>query len=162
MVAILDLQNHQYDTWGAGAANAIVMLGEYFVHEELGLQCVSSLLLPLFPFFQPTSRCYDARHRHSFLSSQPPRSLPFFHPSILSRSQCSPIDPLSTFPPPPSSSRLSPGPTPFAPSASPAAAPSSPTPTSPATLPPTLPQPSSPTFPPSPPTSKSTSVSPSG
>ncbi|GAA5866706.1 hypothetical protein JCM8547_002731 [Rhodosporidiobolus lusitaniae] len=38
MVAVLDMQNYQYDQWGAAAANAIVLLGEYFVNEELGLQ----------------------------------------------------------------------------------------------------------------------------
>ncbi|GAA5950458.1 hypothetical protein JCM21900_004811 [Sporobolomyces salmonicolor] len=38
MVAVLDMQTYQFDQWGAAAANAIVLLGEYFVVEELGPQ----------------------------------------------------------------------------------------------------------------------------
>ncbi|GAA6007590.1 hypothetical protein JCM10207_006396 [Rhodosporidiobolus poonsookiae] len=38
MVSILDMQAFQFDQWGAAAANAIVLLGEYFVNEELGSQ----------------------------------------------------------------------------------------------------------------------------
>ncbi|BGP15471.1 hypothetical protein JCM10213v2_003450 [Rhodosporidiobolus nylandii] len=38
MVAVLDMQTYQYDQWGAAASNAIVLLGEYFVNEELGPQ----------------------------------------------------------------------------------------------------------------------------
>ncbi|GAA5872304.1 hypothetical protein JCM1840_004121 [Sporobolomyces johnsonii] len=38
MVAVLDMQTYQFDQWGAAAANAIILLGEYFVNEELGPQ----------------------------------------------------------------------------------------------------------------------------
>ncbi|CEQ43216.1 SPOSA6832_05123 [Sporobolomyces salmonicolor] len=45
MVAVLDMQTYQFDQWGAAAANAIVLLGEYFVVEELGPQYVCCLSL---------------------------------------------------------------------------------------------------------------------
>ncbi|GAA5829961.1 hypothetical protein JCM11251_007949 [Rhodosporidiobolus azoricus] len=53
MVAVLDMQNYQFDLFGAAAGNAIVLLGEFFVHEELGLQPIldlsnSSVLLSTF------------------------------------------------------------------------------------------------------------------
>ncbi|BGP55054.1 hypothetical protein JCM8202v2_002648 [Rhodotorula sphaerocarpa] len=38
MVATLDMQAYQYDRWGAEAANAILLLGEYFIIEALGAQ----------------------------------------------------------------------------------------------------------------------------
>ncbi|GAA6035870.1 hypothetical protein JCM8097_005747 [Rhodosporidiobolus ruineniae] len=61
MVAVLDMQNYQYDQWGAAASNAIVLLGEYFVHEELGLQPLldlanASVLLATFAWTD-TIRC---------------------------------------------------------------------------------------------------------
>ncbi|GAA6064092.1 hypothetical protein JCM10212_003450 [Sporobolomyces blumeae] len=38
MVACLDMQAYQFDQFGAAAANAIVLLGEYFINEALGSQ----------------------------------------------------------------------------------------------------------------------------
>lgn len=38
MVAVLDMQTYQYDQYGAAAANAILLLGEYFITEALGSQ----------------------------------------------------------------------------------------------------------------------------
>jgi hypothetical protein len=71
MVAVLDMQNYQYDQWGAAAANAIVLLGEYFVHEELGLQYVLSLRIRYLLLIFPSS--------DRFSTSLPPPS--FFRPS---------------------------------------------------------------------------------
>ncbi|KWU43276.1 hypothetical protein RHOSPDRAFT_35149 [Rhodotorula sp. JG-1b] len=38
MVAVLDMQAYQFDQYGAAAANAILLLGEYFINEALGPQ----------------------------------------------------------------------------------------------------------------------------
>ncbi|GAA5991835.1 hypothetical protein JCM10908_002228 [Rhodotorula pacifica] len=38
MVAVLDMQTYQFDQYGAAAANAILLLGEYFINEALGPQ----------------------------------------------------------------------------------------------------------------------------
>ncbi|TNY23010.1 hypothetical protein DMC30DRAFT_87484 [Rhodotorula diobovata] len=38
MVAVLDMQTYQFDQFGAAAANAILLLGEYFINEALGSQ----------------------------------------------------------------------------------------------------------------------------
>ncbi|BGP39460.1 hypothetical protein JCM10449v2_003410 [Rhodotorula kratochvilovae] len=38
LVAVLDMQSYQFDQWGAAAANAILLLGEYFINEALGSQ----------------------------------------------------------------------------------------------------------------------------
>ncbi|GAA5928822.1 hypothetical protein JCM1841_003581 [Sporobolomyces salmonicolor] len=38
IIACLDMQFYQFDQWGAAAANAILLLGEYFITEALGSQ----------------------------------------------------------------------------------------------------------------------------
>lgn len=56
------MQNYQFDQWGAAAANAIVLLGEYFVHEELGLQCVFFSFLTSSSSPPPVTRLSFAIH----------------------------------------------------------------------------------------------------